>query len=49
MKPGIHPPYRLIVFRDRSASHPCSTGRSRTWDTGRVEQFQRRSGNRATS
>jgi large subunit ribosomal protein L31 len=81
MKPGIHPDYHPVVFRDRSAnftfltkstltsshtiewedgntypvvdvdvssaSHPFYTGKSRVLDTaGRVEQFNRRYGNR---
>lgn len=84
MKTAIHPEYRPVVLRDRSAghavltcsrrtsgstvtwedgqdypvvdvevsaaSHPFSTGRSRTWDTtGRVGEFERRFGRRQAS
>ncbi|AOR35749.1 50S ribosomal protein L31 [Streptomyces fodineus] len=47
MKPGIHPEYRPVVFRDRAADHafPFYTGTQRVLDTaGRVERFERRYG-----
>lgn len=44
MKPGIHPRYGPVVFRDR-----VWTGTGRVMDTaGRVEKFNRRYG-QATS
>jgi large subunit ribosomal protein L31 len=47
MKPGIHPGYRPVVFRDASADFAFLTGRGRTIDTaGRVERFQQRHGRR---
>ena len=83
MQQGIHPEYRPVVFRDRSAgfafltrstatsertiawedgniypvvdveissaSHPFYTGQARVLDSaGRVEQFRRRYGDKAT-
>jgi large subunit ribosomal protein L31 len=54
MKPGIHPAYGPVVFRDKaadfsSASHPFYTGTARVLDTaGRVERFERRYGPRGT-
>ncbi|MFD8143053.1 50S ribosomal protein L31 [Streptomyces sp. NPDC059708] len=41
MKPGIHPAYGPVVFRD------TASGTARVLDTaGRVEKFQRRYGAR---
>ncbi|MFH7594426.1 50S ribosomal protein L31 [Streptomyces racemochromogenes] len=50
MKPGIHPAYGPVVFRDTApgtAFPTRSTGTARVLDTaGRVEKFQRRYGTR---
>ncbi|MFJ6793045.1 hypothetical protein [Streptomyces sp. NPDC091268] len=47
MKPGIHPAYGPVVFRDRAADFAFHTGTARVLDTAsRVERFERRYGGR---
>ncbi|MFK0256240.1 50S ribosomal protein L31 [Streptomyces sp. NPDC090445] len=44
MKPGIHPPYGPVVFRDKAAGFAFLT---RSTAAGRVERFRRRYGSKA--